>query len=64
MQVVTSIVQELAKAYPDTKTVQYHTKLVLFKVKGAVHRATKTLRKRQGLTQTGKSLVEQSFNAA
>ena len=55
---VPSIVQELAKAYPDTKTVRYHTKLVYFKIKGAVHRATKTLRKRQGLTQTGKSPVE------
>ena len=56
LQVVTSIIQEVAKAYPTTKSSCFHVKLVMFKIKGAVHRATKSLRKRKGLTQTGKPL--------
>ncbi|DBA90683.1 TPA: hypothetical protein ACH3X1_003900 [Trebouxia sp. C0004] len=57
-EVVTSITQELAKAYPDTKTHRFHTKLVCFKIKGAIHRATKSLRKKKGLTQTGQNICK------
>ena len=49
---------------------RFHTKLVCFKIEGAIHRATKSLRKKKGLTQTGKlvlsclGLLESHFGAA